>query len=230
MDLLHSTPARVGKWLLLPWMAVVIWAAFRWAPAAEGFGETSRIVFFHVPMAWTATIAFVVSGIASIRYLAGYEPRHDAGAAAAAGLGLMFAILATATGSVFAELMWGSYWNWDPRQTSITVLLLIYAAYFALRGAVDDPERRATLAAGYAILAMATVPFLMFVVPRVYESLHPDTLLSTDFEVTPDEMDGRILTVLLGSVAGFTAIFMWLYALASRVELARRSADAEEIT
>ena len=213
---------RVGltlKWILFIWMAVVIWASFMWVPSAQGFkGESSRIVFFHVPTAWVATLAFLVSCIASVMYLRRREPKDDHRAAVSASLGLLFAILATVTGAIFARIMWGAYWNWDPRQTSITILLLIYAAYFALRAAVPDPEKRATLAAVYSILAFVTVPFLMFVVPRIYFSLHPDVVTNAD----PDNrLDSLHAIVLLASTLGFTGLYVWLYTIGSRIEAIR---------
>ena len=131
---------------------------------------------------------------------------------------MLFCFLATVTGAVFARIMWNAYWNWDPRQTSITILLLIYAAYFALRGAIADPERRATLSAVYAILAFVTVPFLVFVVPRIYWSLHPDTIINTR---GANEFDSRYTQVLMASLAGFTGLFVWLYTVGSRVEAIR---------
>ena len=217
--------ATALKWGLLLWMAAVIWAAFMWVPSAAGFkGESSRIVFFHVPTAWVATVAFLVSCIASVIYLFRREPRDDARAAVSAGLGLLFAVLATVTGAIFARIMWGAYWNWDPRQTSITILLLIYAAYFALRGAVADPEKRATLAAVYSILAFVTVPFLMFIVPRIYWSLHPDVITNPDPQ---NRLDSAHLQVLLASLAGFTGLFVWLYTIGSRIETIRRRRQQE---
>jgi len=204
------------KWFLFVWMAVVIWAAFMWIPSAQGFkGESSRIVFFHVPTAWVASLAFLVSCGASMMYLWRREPKYDFGAAVSVGLGLLYAVLATVTGAIFARIMWGAYWNWDPRQTSITILLLIYAAYLALRSAVADPEKRATLSAVYSILAFVTVPFLMFIVPRIYFSLHPDVITNTD----PDNsLDSAHLKVLLASLAGFTGLSVWLYSIGTRIE------------
>jgi heme exporter protein C len=154
--LLHFS---LGGWVLL-----VILAAFFYAPSATGFkGESARIVFFHVPQAWVAVLAFCVNLVASIRYLRKRNPLDDARAAAAARLGLVFSVLATVTGSIFANVMWNSFWNWDPREVSIVILLLIYAAYFALREAIPDEERRASLSAAYAVLAFVTMPFLVFV-------------------------------------------------------------------
>ncbi len=206
---------------LFAWMTVVVWAAFFYAPAAVGFvGESSRIVFFHVPAAWVATLSFLVSCVASVQVLRTRDWRWDVRARSAAALGFVFTVLATVTGSIFARIMWGSYWNWDPRETSIAFLLLIYAAYFALRAAVADPERRATLAAVYAILAFVTVPFLVFVVPRIYWSLHPDTIINTQGKI---KMDSRMFQVFLASLAGFTGLAAWLYDLECRIEaLARR--------
>src|SRR5262249_21020265 len=87
----------------------------------------------------------------------------------------VFCILATTTGAIFAQIVWGVFWNWDPRETSILVLLLIYAAYFALRSAIDDVDRKRRLAAVYNLFAAVTMPFLLFVAPRVAEStLHPN--------------------------------------------------------
>jgi heme exporter protein C len=205
----------IWRWLLGVWLVVVIWAAFFYAPAARGFkGESARIVFFHIPQAWVAVLAFCVNLIASIRYLRGRDPLDDARAAAAARLGLVFSMLATVTGSLFARVMWGSFWNWDPREVSIAILLLVYAAYFALREAIPDEERRASLSAAYAVLAFVTMPFLVFVVPRIYWSLHPDTIINTRGSL---EMESRMLQVLMASLVGFTGLFCWLYTLDVRL-------------
>jgi heme exporter protein C len=217
--------SQLLKWLLFAWLSLVIVAAFFYVHPAEGFiGESSRIVFFHVPCAWVAVLAFLVSSVASVLYLRRRRPVDDVKAAVSAGLGLLFAVLATVTGSVFARIMWGAYWNWDPRQTSIVILMLIYGAYFGLRGAVPDPERRAALAAVYAILAFVTVPFLIFVVPRIYWSLHPDTIINTR---GTNEFDSRYTQVLMASLAGFTGLFVWLYTLGCRIGMLQQRRSHE---
>jgi len=217
-------------WLLCLWMLAVIAGAFFYAPSAAGFkGESARIVFFHVPQAWVAVLAFCVNLVASIRFLRGRDPLDDARAAAAARLGLVFSVLATVTGSLFARVMWGSFWNWDPREVSIAILLLIYAAYFALREAVPDEERRASLAAAYAVLAFVTMPFLVFVVPRIYWSLHPDTIIGATGQLK-FQMESRMRQVFLASLVGFTGLFVWLYTLDVRLARVRmaRSRGGEE--
>lgn len=205
------------KWLLGVWLATVTAAALLWAPPAAGFqGHSFRIVFFHVPQAWVAVLAFCVNLVASLRYLRGRQALDDARATSAARLGLLFAVLATITGSIFAKIEWGMFWNWDPRETSIVILLLIYAAYFALRQAIGDEERRAALAAAYAIFAFVTMPFLIFVVPRVYASLHPN-LVEAARGAVRFKMDPAMRMVLLGALAGFSGLFTWLYTLEVRV-------------
>ena len=163
--------------------------------------SAARIVALHVPMAWLATVFFIISAVYAVRYLASRELLEDESAAAAAEIGLLFCVLATVTGSVFAHTQWHSWWNWDPRETSIFFLFLIYAAYFALRGSVDDPGRRALFSSVYDILACITMPFLIFVVPRMMDSLHPKH----------PTLEGSYWLVLLSTFFGFGALFVWLF-------------------
>lgn len=216
------------KWLLGLLMLAVIWGAFFYAPTAEGFsGESARIVFFHVPQAWVTVLAFTVNLIASLRYLRKRNELDDARAVTAARLGLLFAILATVTGSIFAKLEWGMFWNWDPRETSIVILLLVYLAYFALRQATTDEERRGSLSAAYAILAFVIMPFLIFVVPRVYTSLHPNLVQNVGGKMR-FAMDTRMRVVLWSSVTAFSGLFFWLYSLDVRLARLRLARHHEE--
>ena len=206
---------RAAQLILGLAMAVIIWASFLWARPAENFvGESSRIVFYHVPMAWVASVAFLLAAWHSAVFLKKRRMESDDAAAAAARLGFVFCVLATVTGSIFARVMWNAYWNWDPRETSIALLLLVYGAYLGLRGAIEDPERRATLSAAYALVAFATVPFLMFAVPRMYASLHPDTVINARGKV---EMSPDIRTVFFASSFAFLALFAWLFSLDRKV-------------
>ncbi len=201
---------RWWKYFLGLWMTFVILGIFLYAPPAEGLGQTARIIFFHVPVAWIATLAFLISAVASVQYLRNQENRYDIWAFSSAQIGIIFAIIATITGSIWARKIWQSYWNWDPRETSIFILLLIYAAYFALRSAVEVTEQKAKLAAVYSIIAFITVPFFIFIIPRIYESLHPDPLINPEGKIN---MDGRMLKVFLSSLIGFTLLFFWMLRL-----------------
>jgi heme exporter protein C len=214
------------KWLLGPYMLAVVVAAFLWPQPAKGFiGESSRIVFFHVPCAWTASLAFIVAAVASIIHLAKRDAGSDEGAAAAVRLGFLFSILATVTGSIFADVMWGSFWNWDPRETSIVLLLFLYAAYLFLRGAIADPERRGVFCAAYALFSGFVMPFLMFVVPRVTASLHPQTVINREGKIL---MDMPTKVVFFTALAGFTVLFFWMWDLDRRLERMKRAAFALE--
>jgi heme exporter protein C len=214
---------RPLAFLLWLWLSAVIVAAFHWAPLAEGFkGESSRILFFHVPMAWVSFVAFMTAGVQSARFLISArvsdrgrdDLRLDRSAAAAVELGLVFALLATVTGAIWARIMWGSYWNWDPRESAIVVAMLFYAAHLALRLAIVDDDARARLSAAYAVLGLVVSPFLYFVLPRLGFSLHPQPVINTAGKV---EVEARMLIVLVASSAGFTALFYWMLSLRSRV-------------
>lgn len=196
------------KILLGIWMTAVIVAAFLFAPAAQGFAqpEAARIIFFHVPNAMVAAVAFIVAMVYAVRYLKGRDLMDDAKSSISAELGLLFAVLATVTGSLFAYMQWGSWWNWDPRETSIVILLLVYAAYFALRTAVDGVEKRASLSAVYAILALAPMILLMFVMPRVMASLHPSETLASS-----GGLGTAYRLVLYPAMIGFIGLYIWLF-------------------
>lgn len=166
---------QVGKALIGIWIAGVAVAMFLVVPQYEGLGNAGRIVIMHVPTAWVAVLAFTISAVFSALYLWKGRPEHDDYAVSAAENGFLFTTLATVTGMIFSQVVWGVYWNWDPRQTSIFVLLLIYAALFALRAAIDDVQRRRQLSAVYSLFAFVVMPFLFFVAPRIADStLHPN--------------------------------------------------------
>lgn len=224
-----SAPVKTGAaWLLWLWMAAVLYGAFFYAPLATGFiGQSSRILFFHVPMAWTAFIAFFASAWWSGVHLRRRTAASDRAAAAAVELGFVFCLLATISGAMWAKVMWGAYWNWDPRQTSIVLVLIFYGAYMALRGAVEDPEKRARLAAVYALLGVVVTPFFFFIVPRITFSLHPESVINAQGKV---EMESRMLQVLLAAGVGMVALFFWMHNLARRAAALQDRNESSEGT
>jgi len=214
------------KILLLNGLAAVIVFSFITPAPQQMIGESSRIFYYHIPMAWIAVLAFTMSMVYSIRYLKSKNFLEDNRARNAAALGLLFSILATITGSIFAKVTWGSFWNWDPRETSIFILLLIYGAYFALRGAVEVEEKKAALSAVYAIFAFVTVPFLVFVVPRLIPSLHPtDSVVNAEMKFT---MGTTVRLIFFSSLALFTVLYLWIFNLACRVGVLYRKIIEEE--
>jgi heme exporter protein C len=207
---------KLWQYGLFLWLTTVFILAFLWAPLAEGLGEYTRILYFHVPVAWLTVLAFLLGAFYAILYLRRRDIRYDFYAESANEIGFVFAILATLTGSIWAKISWGSFWNWDPRETSIFILLLIYASYFALRSAIEQQERKAVLASVYSLFAFVTVPFFIFIVPRVYSSLHPDPIVNAQGKIN---MDSKMLTTFLSSLFGFTIFFIWL--LKNKINLIR---------
>jgi heme exporter protein C len=218
---------KLLAWLLWLWLSAVIVGAFLYAPLAKGFiGQSSRILFFHVPMAWVSFVAFIAAGVWSLLFLWRRDPRHDRAAAVAVELGLLFGVLATVTGALWARVMWGAYWNWDPRQISIVAALLFYGAYLALRSSLEDRDQRARLAAAYAVLGLVVAPFLFFIMPRIMFSLHPQSVINAQGKV---EVESRMVQVLLAGSAGCTALFFWIHNLRCRVQaLAERKSALYE--
>jgi heme exporter protein C len=188
-------------------------------PVIPGLEDKARNILFHVPMAWTSVLAFLFSLFYGLRYLRTKDFEYDMKSVASAGLGLMFCILATVTGSIWAKFNWGSFWNWDPRETSIFILLLIYGAYFALRSALGSDEVRARLSAVYSILAGLTAPFFIFIMPRIVGGLHPgakgDTGGSTP--VAQLHMPPNMRVVFFAGIIGFSLLFIWLLNVRVRV-------------
>jgi heme exporter protein C len=146
------------------------------APPAAGLtmDETyaQRIIYFHVPSAWLSMLAFGVTMIGSVLYLAKGERRWDALAESSAEIGIAFTLAAVGSGTVWAKPAWNVYWTWDPRLTTYTIVLLLFISYFMLRGAMDDPARRARFASVYGIFAFLSVPLTFFSI-RWWRTIHP---------------------------------------------------------
>ncbi|MCU0425349.1 MAG: cytochrome c biogenesis protein [Candidatus Kapabacteria bacterium] len=203
------------------------WLTLPYIPQLE---ERARNLYFHVPMSWVAMLAYVVAMVFGFRYLKTRDISYDIKSSAAAALGTLFTILATVTGAIWAKFNWGEFWNWDPRQTSIFILLLMYGAYFALRQAIDNDERCGRLSAVYVIFAVVPAVFLMFIMPRILDGLHPGA--GNDSNAGPllsaNKDDLNIVKQVIFSLAfgGFTMLFFWMLSLQVRIkqiELFRRN-------
>lgn len=186
-------------------------------PLIPGLGQLSRIIFYHVPTAWLAAIGFLTAMVYGLKYLKNQNMDDDAKSLAALQLGFIFCILATLTGSIWAKFSWGSFWHWDPRETSIFVLLLIYGALFALRSAIENEDKRAKLSAVYSIISFLTVPFFVFIMPRIMTGLHPGSADdATAGPVVNFHMNGNMLFVFFTSLFAFTLLFFWMWKVGYR--------------
>ncbi|MGE0002203.1 MAG: cytochrome c biogenesis protein CcsA [Fimbriimonadaceae bacterium] len=154
-------------------------------PDAKSFREPSlaKIVATHLPCAVLTTVFVVLSAVLGIRFLARREMSLDHRQAASSELGLIFAGLTMATGIQFSQVQWGAWWQWDARQTSFLVVLMLMAAGVTLRWAIPDPARRAASSAAYSVASLLPVLFLVFVLPRLPQvqaaSFHPSRTVET---------------------------------------------------
>lgn len=188
-------------------------------PIVTGLEEKIRNIIFHVPTAWVATIAFLISLFYAVLFLMKNNFEYDSKSKVSAELGLLFCILATITGSIWAKFNWGSFWNWDPRETSIFILFLIYVAYFSLRSAINDKIKRARLSSVYAILAGLTTPFFIFILPRLAGGLHPGSKGDVEGSgpIVSFKMPPNMLIIFLIGLAGFTLLYFWIFNLRTRL-------------
>ena len=169
------------------------------APREATMGDVQRIVYIHVAVAWFGLVGLVVSAATGLVFLLRRDLRWDHWAKAAAEIGWMCASLTLITGSLWAKAAWGTWWTWEPRLTSAFILWTIYSGYHIARNNIDDPHRRARLAAIVAIIGALDVP-LVIMATRLFRGMHP---------VSP-QMEPTMRAVLLLSVLSFTALFVWL--------------------
>ena len=213
------------KWLLATWMTVVFALAIFWVPPSEFFanrygnGNIAKIIFVHVPLAMICLVGFLAAAISGGLYLRRRDPIADIKAAAWAEVGLIYCILATLTGMVFAWYAWGHPWPWDPKQIGIAVVLMTYAAYFFLRSALDD-DTRSTISSVYLLFAFFMSIFSVYAIPRLMTvqggteliTHHPEGLVFSGGLTDPYSL------VFWLSILGFLALYAWLVRL--RVSIA----------
>jgi heme exporter protein C len=199
------------------------WAlAFAWAPPDRFQGDVQRLMYVHVPAAWSALALFTVSFLASVRVLWKRSLAADRLAHAAVEVGLLFTALTLASGSLWGKPVWGVWWTWDPRLTTTAILFVLFAGYLALRRMFDDPLRRATVSAAVAIVAFADVPIVHWSVTW-WEGLHQGPTVA---RLGEPALDGAMLATLLVNALAVSLLAGWL--VMRRIRLARLEATAED--
>lgn len=192
--------------------AVTIWSFT--IPDAVGFlnPAMARMLIWHLPCPMLAVTLLCIGAWFSYQVVKKKRRDLDVRAIAAMELGYLFCLLTMATGIVFSQAQWGTWWHNDPRQTSFLMVLLIYAAYFALRGATPDDAKRARNSAVYALSALLPVLFLIFVFPRLPQmlGLHPNDTISGG------KLKGQYLYASVASMAMFSILAAWLYRIRVR--------------
>ena len=209
----------------LPWLAGATICAFvvggiyvYLSPDDYQQGATVKIMFIHVPAAWLGLFAWVVMSVAALGTLVWRHPLADVAARAAAPIGAAFTLMCLVTGSLWGRPMWGTYWVWDARLTSVLALFLLYLGVIALWRTIEDPTRGARAAAVFTLVGAINIPIIKFSVDW-WNTLHqPASVL----RLGGPTIHVSILTPLLTMVVAFTLLFLTLHIAAMRNEILRR--------
>ncbi|MDP2217783.1 MAG: cytochrome c biogenesis protein [Methanolobus sp.] len=214
-------------------MSLAIWMVFFYLPEMRsGTGQvldsSFKIFYFHLPIAFTAYFAFLLVLIASVQHLRLNSSKWDTIALSAAEVGVVFSFLVLVTGSIWAKATWGWYWIWEPRLTTSLVLMLVYLAYLMLRQAIEDPEKRARLAAVFGIVGFVSVP-LSFLSIRLWRSAHPLMFGSSAYGGSGGGLEGTTLQMtLLINMAAFFLLFVTMLVYRIRNEELREELLAHD--
>jgi heme exporter protein C len=177
--------------------------------------ETIRALYFHVPMWFGMVILFLASTFYSIKYLRRADPEVDLKAVEFANVGMVYGVLGIITGMIWANYTWGSPWHGDPKQNGAAIALLVYMAYFVLRGSLDNEEQKARLGAVYNIFAFAAMIPLIFIIPRMTSSMHPGSGGNPGFNMY--DLSGNMRIVFYPAVVGWILLGFWIASLRIRV-------------
>ncbi|MBE9666605.1 cytochrome c biogenesis protein CcsA [Mucilaginibacter boryungensis] len=184
-------------------------------PAKYILNETIRNLYFHVPM-WMAMLSvFVISVFYSIKYLSSGKQEDDLAAVECVNTGMMFYVLGLLTGMLWAKYTWGEYWSGDPKQNSAAIAFLLYCAYLVLRNSIDEEQKRAKIAAIYNIFAFPIMIVLLFVLPRMTDSLHPGNGGNPGFNKY--DLDRNMRFVLYPAFIGWSLLGVWIASLRYRM-------------
>jgi heme exporter protein C len=203
---------------------VIIWGMIGTVPRLPILNESIRNVYFHVSLWFAMIIILTTSVVYSIRYLRNNRPDDDRIAVEFANTGILFGLLGCATGSLWANFTWGEPWPNDPKLNAVAVGMLLYFAYLILRSSFDDEQRRARISAVYNIFAFAVFIPLIFILPRLTDSLHPGN--GGNPALGKVDMNSQMRLVFYPAIIGFTLLGVWITEL--RVRLRRVRAAYED--
>ncbi len=208
-------------------MVIAAALVFFYAPREVQMGDVQRIFYFHVPSAWVGFLAFFVTLCTGIAYLVKGEIKWDKISAASVEVGLVFTIMTIISGSIWARPAWNTWWTWDPRLTTYTILALIYVAYLMLRQGVEDPGRRARFASVYGIVGFVSVPLTFFSI-RWWRTIHPVIIGdATATSIGGFDMTPPMIVTLLFCLFAFTVLYSCF--LANRLQLQAEMDHVEQL-
>jgi len=222
-----ANPSRFSELAarLLPWLIAATLLAFAiggiaayLAPDDYQQGATVKIMFIHVPAAWLGTVAWILMSVAALGTLVWRHPLADVAAKSAAPIGAAFTLMCLLTGSLWGRPMWGTYWVWDARLTSVLILFLMYLGVIALWRTVEDPTRAARAAAVLTLVGLINIPIIKFSVDW-WNTLHQGASV---LRLSGSTIHVSILVPLLAMLVAFTLLFFTLHLAAMRNEILRR--------
>ncbi len=205
------------KFLTIALLTYVILAGLLFdAPRLNILNETIRVLHFHVPMWFGMILLLLASMIYAIKYLNSGNIKHDVISVELANMGIVFGILGIATGMVWANYTWNAPWSNDPKQNASAIGLLIYFAYMILRGSIEDRMTKARISSIYNIFAFVCLVPLLFILPRLTDSLHPGNGGNPGFNAY--DLDNELRKVFYTAVIGWTLFGFWLATLRMRLK------------
>jgi heme exporter protein C len=202
---------------ILDWLTVVLFAVATYlvlvfAPMEATMGNVQRVFYFHVSAGWVGMIGYLLAVVAGIAYLRTANRKWDVVGMAGIEIGLVFMLINIVTGSIWARPIWNTWWTWDPRLVTATIMELVYIAYIMLRQGIEEPNRRARFGAIYAIVGFVSVP-LTFLSIRIWRTIHPVVIGSGDpgatgaFDMTPDMRIAFFFSLFTFTVFGVTLLW-----------------------
>ncbi len=225
---MDATPRglKVLTWITVGLFALASYAVLIYAPREAVMGDVQRVFYFHVAAGWVGALAFLVAVIAGIVYLITKHRGWDTVGLASIEIGVVFTFINIVTGSVWARPIWNTWWTWDPRLVTATVMELVYVAYLMLRQGIDDPDRRARFGAVYAIIGFLSVP-LTFLSIRIFRTIHPVVIGSNDPGSEGSfDMTAKMFQAFMFSLVTFTFIYATL--LWHRIRLQHQADRVEQ--
>jgi heme exporter protein C len=225
---------KVLTWATLLLFVIALYLALFFAPREATMGDVQRVFYFHISSAWVGMLAFFIAALAGGIYLARGDHRWDRVALSSIEIGIVFALITITSGSIWARPAWNTWWTWDPRLVTYSIMELVYLAYIMLRQGVEDPDRRARFGSVYGIVAFVSVP-ITFLSIRLFRTIHPVLVGSGDPTAEGSfEMSDRMLIAFIFSLVTFTfvyATFLWhrirLQALSEKVDQLKMMALSE---
>lgn len=178
---------------------------FFYAPVERVMGAVQKVFYFHVAAGWVGMLSFLFAAVAGILYLIKKTKKWDLVGVAAIEIGIIFIFINIVTGSIWARPIWNTWWTWDPRLTTATIMELVYIAYLMLRQGIDDPERRSRFGAVYAIIGFLSVPLTFFSI-RIFRTIHPVVIAGSDpsavgtFDMTPTMFQTMMVSIVVFSI------------------------------